>query len=214
MIVCKRTSAGWSLVAVALTALIGGVALAQAGFTPDTGTVGTRLTINGSGFGAAGGKAILVDTVSGATRPPMTALKVVTWSDSQITADLAKAPKSGLMDYELEVVPKGAPAEIIPGAFTLAPLALTSVDPETGAPGASVTIQGNYFGAKRGRVYLRSPGSKGKACKVSTWTMNPTTGVSTAVVAVPKANSGDYELYVDNGLSNATWTSAFTVTGP
>ncbi len=216
MIVSNRISAGWSLAALAVVALLGGAAMAQSSFTPDTGSVGTEVVITGSGFGA-GGKAMLVDSTTGATKPVTTALTVTSWTDTQIVADVNKAPKGGLKDYGVEVAPKGSAAAAIPGTFTLAPLSLSGVSPETGAVGSTIAINGNYFGSKKGKVSLLVSGPKGivaKACKVATWTMNPATGASTATAALPKVPAGTYQLVVDNGLSNATWTNDITVTGP
>jgi hypothetical protein len=60
-------------------------------------------------------------------------------------------------------------------------------------------LSGNYFGSKKGKVYLVNPSSgKKKNCKVTSWTMNPTDGTSVIKFIVPKVDAGNYWLYVSN----------------
>ncbi len=213
MVARRKLLGGWTLAVPAILAFSAGVAFAPPDVFPTAGTVGTQITLNGSGFGAAGGKATLVDASSGAT----TTLKVVTWSDAQVVATIPKMPKSGFMDYRVSFTPKGGSYIRMTQPFTFSQMELTAVTPETGAAGATVTIDGNYFGLKPGKVALRWPNPKkpsflAKSCKVTSWTMDPTTGVSQAIVVVPKMAPGSYTLDVDNGTSNWGWSNDFVVT--
>jgi hypothetical protein len=206
---------GRALLALVILALCAGLASARPDVLPTTGTVGSRLSIVGDSFGSTVGKATLVDATSGAT----TTLKVVTWTDSEIVADVGKLPAQGFMEYRVSFTPKGGSWSRLDDTFTVAPVALTSVSTETGAPGDSVTLTGTNFGPKRGKVSLaypnpKKPGLLYKSCKLTTWTMDPATGASTAVVVVPKLTPGEYQLLVNNKVSEASWSNPFTVTGP
>jgi uncharacterized protein (TIGR03437 family) len=69
---------------------------------------------------------------------------------------------------------------------------IDSVEPTSGSAGDQITINGFFFGTKKGKVTLG-----GKRCKVVTWEMDPTTGESGIQFVVPKGlNSGTHELKV------------------
>jgi hypothetical protein len=79
----------------------------------------------------------------------------------------------------------------------------------TGLTMKSITMD-NYFGYKKGKVYLEDPSTeKKKTCKVISWFMDPTTGESTIRFVVPKLNSRDYTLTVTNKVGTAETT--FTI---
>jgi hypothetical protein len=83
------------------------------------------------------------------------------------------------------------------------------------ATGGAITIQGNYFGAKRGKVFLRYSGPKGvtlKACKVTSWVMDPTTGASTVLCTAPPMPAGDYTVVVENAVGSADVSDILTYT--
>jgi hypothetical protein len=89
---------------------------------------------------------------------------------------------------------------------------IVSVD-RSGTPGEGKTLSGNYFGTKKGKVYLedQSTGQK-KSCKVTSWSMDPDTGVSNLRFVLPKPKgyvpgvSTTYNLKVTNKVGTATTT--------
>jgi hypothetical protein len=82
-----------------------------------------------------------------------------------------------------------------------------------------ITIYGNFFGIKKGKVYLEYKDSNGqtkkKNCKVTYWYMNPTTGASELKFFVPKLSNSfpasAYPLKVDNKIGIATADTDFTI---
>jgi len=174
---------------------------------PTEGTAGTTFTMERSGFGNDGGTVSFVDTKA--------SLKVSSWNDSTITCLVSKAPLPGA--YGVSVQPKGGQARVYPAAFTVQPPAIDTVDPATGAVGATVTVTGSFFTTKKGKIYLVGNGPKGiiaKSGKVITWTMDPATGVSSATFAVPKGLSTgspcDVKIVL-KGMPEAVATDAFTI---
>lgn len=205
----KKRAGGW-LAVPAILALAGGMALALADVTPADGTVGTRLTLTSAGeFGDVKGKVNLVDASTGATN----ALKVVSWTDSEIVADVSKAPAQGFIEYRVSYTHKGGHWERMDDTFTFTGIGITSVTPEEGNVGATVTVQGTNFGAKAGKVMLgydnpKKPGLLYKSCKVVSWTMDE------IVFLVPRLPPGNYQLIVDNKISNDAWSNPFTILPP
>jgi hypothetical protein len=168
--------------------------------TPNEGTLGTEVRIEGEGFGAQKGKLLLGTT----------ALKVLEWNPAGIIrAILTKAPVPALYDVTaVPKVPKGADPIIEPGGFRVMPPQIDST-PLQGAPEAVITLTGNYFGAKKGKISLEKDGET-YSCKVTRWTMVPETGASTAVFTVSKkVVPGDYTLRITNKVTSAT--TAFRV---
>ena len=91
--------------------------------------------------------------------------------------------------------PRGA-APIDAGSFTMSAPEILSVNPPSGLPSNPVVISGNYFGSKKGKVYLEDQVSgKKKTCKVTNWQMEPTNGQSTITFVVPKLSKAfNYEV--------------------
>jgi len=164
---------------------------------PEEGTIGTEITIGGSGsvFGGKKGKVLF-----GLAKP-----KVVTWGSDVIQLLMSKAlPASA---YDVVVVPKepkGAGSITEDGGFTVKAPEISTVAPPSAPPLTDVTITGKYFGTKKGKVYLEKDGVA-KACKVVTWTM-----VEIEFVVPKNFASGKYTLKVTNKV--ATGTGSFTVT--
>jgi hypothetical protein len=126
--------------------------------------------------------------------------------------------------------PKGAEPIVYEKAFTIMAPEITTVDPSSGSTPDEIEISGNYFGTKKGKVYLMDSVSGRrkicriteedwgmyelevgqKACRVKEWTMNPTTGVSTLrFVVFRKLRAGTYGVEVVNKVGRAT--AVFTV---
>ena len=156
------------------------------------GTIGTQFTITDSGFGTKKGKVLIGNLKQ----------KVEAWSDTSITMILNKY-KDLATDTPLDVSiqpkePKGTPP-INPGAFTLRKPEIDPINTGSGKARDPITINGMWFGTKKGKVYLGQ-----EKCKVKSWTMNPTTGVSTLVFEVSsKIGAGTYGLEVENKIGRS-----------
>jgi hypothetical protein len=162
---------------------------------PEEGTIGTPITIGGSGFGAKKGK-VLIGTV----KP-----KISAWGGSVISALFGKAIAPASYNVVVQPKePKGAEWTTEPGGFTVKLPEIGTVTPPGAPPLGEVTIAGKFFGTKKGKVYLEQAGVR-KACKVVSWTMD------TIEFLVPKNYPlWTYTLEVTNKVG--TGTGSFTVT--
>jgi hypothetical protein len=82
-------------------------------------------------------------------------------------------------------------------AFIVKPPEVEMVGPLSGSSGDQITISGNYFGSKKGKVYLGYVSSKGrytkKSCSVVSW------GDDEIVFVVPRGlSAGFYDIIVSN----------------
>jgi hypothetical protein len=108
--------------------------------TPTSGTIGTPVTITGSGFGDARGSGIVwLGSIYG---------NVSTWSNTQIVATVAAGSTSGMV----QVKQGGSWSNAIP--FNVDAPIILSVSPTSGLPGTTVTITGSGFGSVSGSVWL------------------------------------------------------------
>jgi hypothetical protein len=65
-------------------------------------------------------------------------------------------------------------------------------------PGTHLTIEGDYFGIKKGKAFV-----DGKTCKVGTWTMNPADGRSAAMCTVSgSVSTGPHHLILQSGAGS------------
>jgi len=144
------------------------------------GTFGTEWTITGSGFGTKKGKVLIGSTL----------VTIIDWADGLIHCRLAKVRAPGVYDVTIQPIgPQGTPSIIVKDGFTVKAAEVHSIDVGSGSAYDQVTITGKFFGTKKGAVYLEyGEGEylKRKSCKVSSWTMEPTTGDSEIVFVVPK----------------------------
>ena len=211
-----RTSAWMSDTgSITLTAgLSGDVSVAQIAFTSDedlpriqyistcdvTGTAvrviippevaqGSIVTIKGSNLGTAKGK-VALGTVKA---------KVKTWTPELITAEFKKVPLvTG--PYASVVTPKKATPITTPDAYQVKAPAILAVMPEGGWPGDTVTLQGKFFGKKKGKLTLG-----GKKCKVTSWTMDARTGASEVKFVVPsKLDDWFHDLLLTNKVGSSS----------
>ena len=168
------------------------------GLSVDEGTIGTQITIAGGGFGNKKGKVLIGDT----------ATKIITWTPSSITCEIKKPITPRI--YPIVVIqkePKGTLPITMADAFTIMAPEIVSVLPNSGQAEAEIAISGNYFGSKKGKVYLGT-----QKCKVISWTMNSLTGVSQASFMVPKKlTSGIYDITVTNKVGSDTLANWFTI---
>ena len=125
------------------------------------------------------------------------------WSDTSIALTVNKY-KGLATDTPLDVSvqpkePKGAPVIQVPGAFTLKKPQIDPINAASGSPGTTITINGMWFGTKKGKVYIGD-----QKCKVTSWTMNPATGASTLTFIVHnKIGAGTYFLEVENKIGRS-----------
>ena len=166
------------------------------------GTIGTVIIIDGSNFGTKKGKVLI-----GGLKQ-----KVDIWSETSITMIVNKY-NDLLIDtpYDVSIQPKepkGAPPIAPAGTFTLRkPEINEDTSDDTGARGADATIKGLWFGTKKGKVYVGE-----QKCKVTSWTMDTTTGESTIVFVVHnKIVAGSYPLQIENKIGRSVSTTLFTV---
>jgi hypothetical protein len=164
----------------------------QAGISevsPMQGTVGTEVSLSGSGFGAKLGKVLL-----GAEKS-----KVVSWTDTAITFVVDAPQSSG--HYQIRVLPQGdkRPAEPMEfEAFTVRRpmIAPAQTAAELDWDGSAVTIRGEFFGDKAGVVSLAyvDTSVEFKRAKVVEW--------STDAVRfeLPPGLAGRFLLVVRNGV--------------
>ncbi|HLJ29644.1 MAG TPA: DUF2341 domain-containing protein, partial [Candidatus Angelobacter sp.] len=164
---------------------VGNAAPAITGLNPSTGTVGTVVTITGSGFGPTQGSSTV--TFNGAPAVP------ITWYPGSITVAVPFAASTG----NVVVTVAGSASN---GSLFTMPMLITSLSASTGVPGTWITISGSDFGSTTGVVTFH-----GQSATISSWSNN-----SIAVVVPNGASSGN--VVVSNGgvQSNAV---PFTV-GP
>jgi hypothetical protein len=149
---------------------------------PTRGTIGTEMTILGSELGTGKGKVLVGKSIP----------KILDWKDDSIRCLLTKALPPDIYDVTIQPQAKGSSPIIIEDGFTVKAPEIGPLDPISGSPGDQVTIHGLFFGTKKGKVTL-----EGKICKVLSWTMDSTTGVSEIQFVVPKGlSAGAHELKV------------------
>jgi hypothetical protein len=145
----------------------------------DEGSIGTELTITGSGFGTKKGKVLV-----GGVAPK---IAKDGWADDRIVCLMTKVPSPGGA-HDIKITPYRAPSSMtLPGAFTVKPPEIDPLDTDHGKPLAPITVTGRFFTTKKGKVYVEDPDTgKKKTCKVTAWFMNPASGDSSMTFIVPK----------------------------
>lgn len=170
---------------------------------PAEGTIGTTIKIVGSGFGTKKGK-VLIGT---------TALKILSWTDSLIESLVSKGIPSGI--YDLVVLPKRLPEIRMEDYFSVRLPEIDSVEPGKGSVGEPISIQGRFFGTKKGKVYLdcgTGATTVRKSGKVTSWSMNATTGEGEVQFLVPKGLPvGSCDLTLTNTVGSSIWVGGFVV---
>jgi hypothetical protein len=130
---------------------------------------------------------------------------VSSWSATSVACTVNKALRAGR--YNVTLKPPGGTAITLPQAFEVMRPQVLSAAPASAGKGASVTLQGLYFGRLKGKITLG-----GKSCALTRWTMDGATGVSTATFKVPtKAATGDQPLILKDKAGNTAQTFTFTV---
>jgi len=154
------------------------------------GTVGTQIIIPTSAFRTKKGKV----WIGGA------AAKIITWDGSSVTCEIKKPLPPGPYDIMVKSSgSKGTPPITFPEGFVMMAPEIEAVNPSSGTEGTEVTISGNYFNIKKGKVYLGD-----KKGKVLSWGMDTATGQSTIVFLMPKGlEPGPYPLRVSNKVGTS-----------
>jgi len=167
------------------------------------GTIGTQITITGSGFGDKKGKVLIGGVAAKIAKDG--------WADDRIIALLTKVPPPG-GPYDITINLKSKPPVSIPleDAFTVRTPRINSYS----LTNTEVTVNGVFFGGKKGKVYLVSQtGSiKPKSCKVTYWYMDPTDGTNSQIkFMIPKVEPGSYWMYISNKAGNSPIDVPFQV---
>lgn len=165
-----------------------GVKPAIASVSPSAGMVGDPITITGTNFGSSQGTSAI--TFGG------TAATVSSWTANSIVALVPVGATSG----NIVVNVGGVASDGSPFTVVLPPV-ISSVSPQSGPIGASVTIAGTNFGTTQGTVTFA-----GTAAAITSWS-------ATSIVAqVPTgATTGNVVVTAGGLTSNG---SPFTVTTP
>ena len=159
--------------------------------SPTSGVVGTQVTINGSGFGPTSGTNSSVNFVGGY------GAAIASWSSTQIVATVPQGAVTGSVTVTVNTV--GSNTNQI---FTMPDPVITSLSPNTGAVGTSVTINGTGLGSSQGTSTVKL---NGVAATVTSWS-------ATQIVAtVPNTISGSM-IVTEGGVASNRVT--FTVPPP
>ena len=161
---------------------------------PAEGTLGTEITITGSGFGLKPGKVLI----------GITPLKILDWKEGEIHARINKGIPPGVYDVTIRLGgPKGTAPIVEKEGFAVKAPEIYSVTPNDGLAGNQLTIRGKFFGTKPGKlgkVYLEHQAdnkTSKKACKVLSWNMDSTSGDSEIICVVPPMMPATYDVVVD-----------------
>ncbi len=164
------------------------------------GTIGTQITITGSGFGTKKGSVL----IGGAA----TKIAKDGWKPDSITCIVAKALPAGT--HHVTIKPSRQAAITLPNAFTMKPPEIDALDYYQGGAGDPITITGDFFSTKKGTVYLEdSENGRKIKCKLTA------SGMDSITFVVPKASksfpAGTYSLKVTNKVGTAAAPSNFAI---
>ena len=154
--------------------------------SPIQGTIGTEISITGFGFGTKKGKVLIGGVAAKIAKDG--------WKPDSIICTVTKVPLPAETAYDIMIISKEIGTIPISKAFTVK-LPEPVIDPgvnDHGAAEVPITINGNFFGTKKGKVYLEYLG-KNKNCKVTDWNMN-----SITFLVPKKLAEGTYPLNIAN----------------
>ncbi len=172
---------------VVLLALSSAASASISAVTPQEGTIGTALTITGSGFGEK----------KGAVALGKKSCQVLTWSDTSIECSIKSPLSPGA--YDLVVKPRSGSSEILSNAFSVMPPSpnLPPSHPQFVTAGETFTITGDFLGGKSSlkKIVIEDLKGKKKHCKILSDTMDSVT------FQLPKGLAGIFSLRYSNGVS-------------
>jgi hypothetical protein len=182
----------------------------EGGLTPEEGTIGTRITIHGAGFGIKKGKVLINNMAAKIDKGG--------WTMNRITATINKPPMPTDVPHPVTVVVNKA-STTVDGTFTLRLPVLDDLATTSGTYKDAITVTGKFFSTKKGKAYLMDPiTGKKKNLKVASWQMDEQTGISEFTFIVPKTSKSfppkTYHLIIGNKVGQAATTPEFTVLGP
>lgn len=177
---------------------------------PSEGTAWDEIIIKGEFFGSKKGK-IYLEYEEGNLMKTINC-KVLKWWMDPTTGEsevIFKVPKMLPAMCYVVLDPYGVIPEVEEeDGFTVKAPEILDVNPNSGSVGESITIAGDYFGVKKGKVYLGYV-SQGKFvkknCPVLSWSDEE------IVAVVPKLSSGSYDLIITNSVGSCTWGQKFIV---
>lgn len=117
---------------------------------PSEGAFGTKLEIYGSGFGAKRGKVFLMD-INGHL---YSAFKIIDWKDDFISCSVSKAINSGIYNIVIQPSESKGTSILYEKAFVVRNPEIYSIDPSEGTAWDEVTVEGKFFGTKKGKISL------------------------------------------------------------
>lgn len=175
----------------------------QAEGTTTEGTIGTVITFSNAplGFTDKKGKVYIYD----GTKKINTKIANGGWTNDSITATVNKAFLPGTYNVRIEFKRDKAKVVYEAGTFTFKKPEIDTLTATEGIPGDPITIRGNFFSTKKGKVYLEYQ-NKNKNCKVTSWSMDSIT------FEVPKGiTPGAYPLKVSNKVGISAEDIDFTI---
>jgi hypothetical protein len=122
---------------------------------------------------------------------------------------MKKVPPPTAMPYDVTIMSKEIGSVTLPNAFTVKlpePVTVPGVN-DHGRSQEPITVKGNFFGTRKGRVHLEYLG-RNIHCKVTRWSM------ASITFLVPKRLAeGKYPLHITNTTGTVT-AGAFTIDPP
>lgn len=160
------------------------------GLVPPNGPAGSRVLINGKGFGASQGTSSVSFQGTNATD--------VIWSDTQLSAAVPAGATSGSV-----IITEGGVASNNNQQFTISAVSIGSIAPPAGPLGTQVTVSGVGFGSTQGTSTISF--NNVAATNIATWT-------DTQIIATVPSGAGTGTVKVVKGASTSNTNISFTVT--
>jgi probable HAF family extracellular repeat protein len=170
---------------------------------PNRGTIGTEITIKGSGFGDAklGKNKVYIGNER---------CVLLEWNDSEIRGFLRNTKGSiGPGIYDITIEPNVSGPIVMEEAFIIEGPRITSVFPQVCKKNDIVTIEGWFFGVKvgkvKGEVNVTDKNGYAKKLNIKHWSMDPITGYSIAQIKMKqnqKIDSGWYDIVLNNKINS------------
>jgi hypothetical protein len=193
------------LLSVVALCVLSGLAVCQSvdGVVPDQGTLGTELTLTGTGFGESRGRVTLVDPDKKKDPP----LAILSWSDTVIEVRVRRVPAAG--PATLEVHPKEG--DSLAAAFTVLAPVIAGFDKTIATPKEKVVITVQDVGNRKPRVDVGW--KKAPVVKVKTIEGAPDDREITIRIPRRKQADGTWNVTVTNGAGRDVVETVLQITG-